>query len=90
MESLIIAGFLALAANRITEAIVKPIKLKFPKLDLWWLIYPTWILGGGLAWAAGVDLFATYFPSDTAIVGRVLTAVVVGGGSNLIADVFGK
>lgn len=88
MEPFVIAGFLALCANRLTEAVVQPVKVKFPNLDLWWLIYPTWILGGVLAWLAGVDLFAAYFPAAP-LVGRVLSALVVGGGSNLIADVFG-
>ena len=89
METLTIALFLSVVANRLTEAVVKPLKIKFPALDLWWLIYPTWVLGGGLAWIAGVDLFAAYFP-QAGLVGRLLTAVLVGGGSNLIADVFGQ
>lgn len=89
MEALTIALFLSVVANRITEYIVKPVKVKFPNLDLWWLIYPTWVVGGVLAWLAGVDLFAAYFPG-AGLVGRLLTAVLVGGGSNLIADVFGQ
>jgi len=90
MEALATAGFLALVTNRVIEALVKPLKVKWPSLDLWWLIYPSWVLGGLLAWVAGVNLFGTYLPVEAELVGRVLTAVVVGGGSNLIADVFGK
>jgi hypothetical protein len=88
MEQIALAGFLALVANRLTEAIVKPIKIKYPQLDLWWLIYPTWVLGGVLAWLAGVNLFANVLPD--VLPGRILTAVVIGGGSNLIADLFGN
>jgi uncharacterized BrkB/YihY/UPF0761 family membrane protein len=88
MDSLVIASFLSLVANRIVEAVVQPLKLKFPKLDLWWLIYVTWLIGGVLGYAAGVNLFSEYLPN--VLIGRVLTAIVIGGGSNLIADTFRK
>ena len=58
MDSLVIASFLSLVANRIVEAVVQPLKLKFPELDFWWLIYVTWLVGGLLGYAAGVNLFA--------------------------------
>lgn len=84
MEALTVATFLSLAANRIIEAIVRPIK---ENLDIdtswWWLIYVSWVFGGALAWLAGLHLYADYIP-DYPIVDQVLTAITVGGGANLI------
>lgn len=88
MNELTTAVFLSLVANRIIEAFVAPIKLKFPELDMWWLIYIAWAAGGALAWFAGINLFAQLVPSLDLTIGRALTAVVVGGGANLIADLF--
>ena len=88
MDAFITASFLSLAANRIIEAVVAPVKLKFPKLDLWWLMYMTWMLGGALAYVSGLNLFAAPLPGLAPVVGQVLTALVVGGGSNLLHDVF--
>lgn len=82
------ALLLALVANRLVEAVVAPLKKRYAEMDFWWLIYAAWGLGGVLAWFAGVNLFGANFP-DYEIVGRLLTAVVVGGGSNLIHDIFG-
>lgn len=88
MEALTLAFFLALIANRLTAAIVEPVKQHWPALDLWWLIYPSWVIGGLLAWLAGANLFAAYFADPLA--GRLLSAVVIGGGSNLLHDLFDK
>jgi hypothetical protein len=86
MDVFVTASFLALIANRVIEAFVAPIKKKYPELDMWWLIYPSWVFGGLLAWLAGINLFASLSLPEVA--GRILTAVVVGGGANLIADIF--
>ena len=85
-EMLAVAGFMALVANRLIEALVVPIyeKLSWDKFSLQ---YVSWAFGSGLVALSGVNLFSTYVPNAT--VGLVLTAVVCGGGSNLIADLFG-
>jgi uncharacterized BrkB/YihY/UPF0761 family membrane protein len=88
MNELTIAIFLAVVANRIIEAFVAPLKNEFPEIDFWWLIYVAWVVGGLLSWFAGVNLFAPFVPTLDPLIGRVLTAVVVGGGSNLLADLF--
>jgi hypothetical protein len=82
-----VALFLAIVNNRIIEAVAAPLKKKYPDLDTWWLIYVAWAVGGVLAWLSGVNLFADYLQAPLA--GRILTAIVVGGGANLIADLFG-
>ena len=86
MDALAIALFLSIATNRIIEAITAPVKQKFPALDMWWLVYIAWLVGGGLAYLSGVNLFGAYLPDP--LTGRILTAIVTGGGSNLIADLF--
>ena len=85
MELLTIASFLVGATNRIIEHLVKPIFDKF-SLDKFWLAYVSLAIGGGLVWLSTVNLFAAYLPDP--IVGRVLTAIVAGGGATLLHDVF--
>ena len=86
LQPLALASFLAIAANRIIEAIATPVRKKWPAIDMWWLIYVAWLVAGMLSYAAGLDLFGSVFPQP--MVGRLLTAVVVGGGANLLHDLF--
>jgi hypothetical protein len=88
VEQVIAATFLAIATNRIVEAFVAPVKKKWPTLDLWWVIYVAWIVGGLLSYESGLNLVSEVLPKLNPDVGAVLTAVVVGGGANLIAQVF--
>lgn len=90
MELFVTALFLSVASNRLVEAFVAPIKQKWPALDLWWLVYVTWLVGGGLSYLAGINLFAEVVPALPLLAGQVLTALVVGGGSNLLHDLFDK
>ena len=87
-QALAVASFLAVAAKSIVQAVAEPVRKKFPNLDMWWLIYVTWAVGGLLSWAAGVDVFSMIIPEFNTTVGKLLTAVVVGGGSSLIHDIF--
>jgi hypothetical protein len=87
MEQLTIAAFLSMVANRLVEGVAQPLKLKFPTLDTWWLVYVSWVVGGLLAYLSGINLFSAYI-SDYPIAGQILTAIVVGGGANLIKDLF--
>ena len=93
MNAVVIALFLSLAANRIIEALIRPIKEQLAasgkEISWWWLIYVSWVFGGALAWLAGLHLFEAYLPGYP-IVDRVLTAIVVGGGANLINGIFGS
>jgi hypothetical protein len=83
--ALTVALFLAVVANRLVEALITPI---FDKRgwDKFWLMYVSWVIGGLIVWASGVNLLAEWMPS--ALVGQILTAVIAGGGANLIHDVF--
>jgi hypothetical protein len=78
----IVIGFMVLA-NRLVEMLITPIFDHY-SWDKFILMYIAWVFAGVLVFLAGVNLFEAYIPS--VIVGKVLTAVVAGGGSNLLHD----
>ena len=82
----IVIGFMVLA-NRLIAALVTPLFEKY-NWDKYWLMYAAWILSGILVWLAGVNLFAAFIPSE--LIGKILTAVVAGGGANLLHDLTDK
>jgi len=88
MEAFVVGVFLATLNTKLIDSLAAPIRRKFPYLDLWWLLYVALITGGAIAWFAGVNLFPAYI--DNAILGRVLSCFLVGGGSSLIHDIFDK
>jgi hypothetical protein len=85
LEALGAAFFLALVANRLTEALIVPLFDRL-KWDKFWLLYIGWVMGALLVAFTGVNLFATYIPTPS--VGQILTAIVAGGGANFLADLF--
>lgn len=86
METLTIALFLSVVVRSFLDYIAEPIRTKFPTLDLWWFNYLAIVVGGVVGWLANINLFAGYF--DNVLLGRVLTALLVGGGAKLINDAF--
>ena len=88
MDVLAIALFLSVFTNRVIEAFVAPIKKRYVNFDMWWLVYVSWLLGGVVGWLSGVNLFAPYIPNPLA--GQIMTSIVIGGGANLINDIFGS
>ncbi len=88
MESLTIGLFLATINTKLIDFLAAPVRQRFPDLDLWWLIYIALITGWAIAWVAGVNLFGGYISNEP--LGRVLSALLVGGGSSLIHDIFDK
>ena len=78
----IVIGFMVLA-NRLVEALITPIFDKY-EIDKFWLLYVAWVLSGVLVFLANVNLFAGIIPNE--LIGKVLTAIVAGGGSNLLHD----
>jgi len=82
----IVIGMMVLA-NRLVAMLVTPLFDKYG-WDKFWLMYPAWILSGVLVWLTGVNLFAAYIPN--ALVGQILTAIVAGGGANLLHDLTDK
>lgn len=88
MTELSIAGFLAIVNKAVVDYLLAPLKKKFPSVDYWWAVYVALVTGGLLGWASQANLFTDYVPD--VIVGRVLTAILVGGGSGLIYDLFDR
>ena len=82
----IVIGMMVLA-NRLVAALITPIFDKYG-WDKFWLMFVSWALSGVFVWLTGVNLFAAYIPN--ALVGKVLTAVVAGGGANLLHDLTDK
>ena len=78
----IVIGMMVLA-NRLVAALITPIFDKYG-WDKFWLMFVSWALSGVFVWLTGVNLFVAYIPN--ALVGKVLTAVVAGGGANLLHD----
>lgn len=79
----IVIGFMILA-NRLVAALVTPL---FEKLDLdkFYIMYISWLIAGVFVWLSGANLFAALIPSP--IIGQILTAIVAGGGGNLLHDI---
>lgn len=86
METLAIGLFLAAVNTKIIDWFAEPIRRKFPNLDMWWLLYVAAVTGFVLAWLSGVNLFVAYIENDA--LGRILSGLLVGGGSSLIHDIF--
>jgi len=82
----IVVGFMVLA-NRLVAALITPLFEKY-QWEKFWLMYVSWVLSGVLVWLAGVNLFEAFIPSP--LVGQILTAVVAGGGANLLHDLTDK
>ena len=82
----VVIGMMVLA-NRLVAALVTPLFDKYG-WDKFWLMYPAWVLAGVFVWFTGLNLFATFIPNE--LIGKVLTAIVAGGGSNLLHDLTDK
>jgi hypothetical protein len=78
----IVIGMMVLA-NRLVAALVTPLFDKL-NIDKFWLMYASWLISGVFVWLSGVNLFAALIPN--ALIGQILTAIVAGGGGNLLHD----
>ena len=89
--TLLQAGFLMIVANRIVAGLIAPIFEK-RKWDTFYIMYVSWLVSGLLAALGEINLFAAIFPAmiwgilPGGVVGIILTAIVAGGGANLIDD----
>lgn len=88
LSAFAVGTFLAIANKEIVDAVFAPIRKRFPDLDLWWVVYVALATGAAIAWFAEVNFFGEFVPNE--ILGRVLSAVVVGGGASLIHDIFDR
>jgi len=83
------AIFLVVCVERFQAAFITPIWEKL-NWDKFFLMYVAWALGGALVFVSQVNLFSAYLPPEQALLGRILSALVAGGGANLLHDQFDK
>jgi hypothetical protein len=75
-----LAFFLAFVAEVLVEHLVaKPLDAAAPSMPRWWLIYVSLAVGAALGWFFEVNVFAML--TIPAIVGRVVTVLLIGGGT---------
>lgn len=77
---------LVVVVERITAAGITPLFDKL-KLDKFYLMYVAWVLAAVLVFLTGYNMFEGLLPG---VVGQVVTAIVAGGGANLLHDVTDK
>lgn len=82
----IVLGMMILA-NRLVAMFFTPLFEKY-ELDKFWLMYVAWGLSGVFVAFTQVNLFESIIPNP--VIGMVLTAVVAGGGANLLHDLTDK
>jgi hypothetical protein len=87
MDTLLQVTFLVVLVERVVAAFVTPIFDKF-KWDKFILIYIAWLLGALLVFGANINLLEKLIPTLPPIIGQILSAIVAGGGANLLHDVF--
>jgi hypothetical protein len=88
LTPLVAAVLLAVTNSEIVDYIKRPITQKFPELDLWWFVYVSFATGFAIGWFAKINLFSEVV--DETILGRILTAALIAGGSSLVYRVFKK
>jgi len=77
---------LAVVNMQVVEYLKKPIAMRFPKLNLWFVTYISFATGCALAFGFGLDVFE-FMPPHSIYLGMFLTGCLVGGGSSLIFNV---
>jgi hypothetical protein len=83
-----LVALLAFVVEILVEHLVgKPLEQASPVTPRWWLIYVSLVLGAALGWFSEVNLFDGLIP---VLVGRIVTALLVGGGSQIVHAVVKK
>ena len=82
---LTLALFLAVLNNRLVELFVAPIFEKYWPAHKWLVLYVSMATATMIVWFTDITLFAEVIHNP---LGKILTGIVVGGGSNLIHDLF--
>ncbi|MBC8445781.1 MAG: hypothetical protein H8D74_01140 [Chloroflexi bacterium] len=82
------AIFLALVNERVIAYFIAPLFEEFWEEGCWLLLYIAALTGGLLSFAAGIDLMGMTGVELAYPVNLMVSAILVGGGSNLLHDVF--
>lgn len=90
MDALTQAIFLATVNNRLIEYFVSPLFEAYWPDGRRWLLYVAALTGGLLSFLAGIDLLAAAGVDLGQPANLIVSAVIVGGGANLIHDVLSE
>ena len=83
----LVSVFAIAATNTaIINHIKRPLKTKYPHLDLWWLPYLSLLTGGAICWLSDLNVFRSIATMPHPL-GLGLTSVLVGGGAQLLHEV---
>ena len=83
LANVAVAMLIAFVVEVLVEHFVgAPLEKKAPQVDRWFLIYVVLVAAGAVTWFAGVNLFEGVLAG--ALLGRILTCLVIGGGSQLL------
>lgn len=82
----VIVGLVALV-NRFVAGFITPLFEKY-ELDRFWLMYIAWVFAGVVVWLTGLNLFSEIIPDP--LIGQIITAVIGGGGANILHDAINK
>lgn len=82
MTPFAVALLLMLTVKTILDGIVSPIKKQYPAANLWWFDYVAWVLGAVVVWFAPLNMFEA--AGIDPLLGRILTALAVGGGADVL------
>lgn len=88
MDALTNGLFLSAVNTAVVNYLAEPVRRRWPEADLWWLLYVALISGFVISWFSGVNLFEATVANE--LLGRILSGLLVGGGSSLIHNVFGQ
>ena len=73
---------LAELPHLVEHLVGKPLEAAAPCVPRWWLIYVALVVGAALGWFSGRNMFLVL--EIPVVVGRILTALLIGGGTQLI------
>jgi len=84
-----LVALLAFVVEVLVEHLVgKPLETAAPYFPRWWLIYVSLVAGVAVGWFSTLNVFAeTPMPG---LEGRIVTALLVGGGSQMVHRVVNK
>lgn len=85
-EILVQGVFLAVVNEKLIEYLTAPVRRHYDHIDFWWLLYVALVTGAAIGWLAEVNFFEAIIANE--ITGRVLSSILIGGGSSLIHDIF--
>lgn len=77
---------LAVLNTKLVDYFFEPLKRKFPDVDWFFIQYVSAATGIAIGVVSGLNLFTLMVPTMAPILGRILTAVLIGAGSSVIHD----